>query len=185
MGIQNTTPKANPAWIFTVPPARGWTRAGISLPPRGNNALQIVATSCGAGGVDLSGAYCAASNGDVEPASPCPGVALPLRAFDSCGAPSSGGGGGGGEGGGGNGPAEASGALVGVIAGSVSGAALLALAAGLALRARARARAAARAGKLLSVRAGPPRFRRAPSFGVRAVIAHTLPQTLSVRRSRP
>jgi len=179
MGVQNTSaPRANPAWIFTVPPARGWTRGGLSLPPRGTNALQIVATSCGAGGLHESGAYCATSNGGAEPASPCPGARLPLAAFDSCGAPAAGGG---------AAPGGAAGALAGAAAGWLAATALLAaLAAGAAIRWRATA-AARRAGVKGVVATPPPgaaRLRSRQPSAVRAVIEHTMPAPLQGRRQR-
>ena len=167
MGIQNTTPKANPAWIFTVPPAKGWTRAGISLPPRGGNALQIVVTSCGGAGLHPSGAYCAVSNDGAEPASPCPGVPLPLRAYDSCGAPA-----------GGGGLLAGAGAMAGAVVGGVVAAVLL----GAALAWRAAAARGGAGGKSVSLRA-PPSARRAPAV-VRAVISHTLPAPLRERSAR-
>jgi hypothetical protein len=85
LGVPNASSPGGRQWgVPTVfDPSVRWSRAGITLPPRGANVLRIEAV-CGGAGVDASGAFCAETT-RAPPASPCgAGVALPLDAFDSC-----------------------------------------------------------------------------------------------------
>jgi hypothetical protein len=104
--------------VWGIQPMVGWSRGGITLPARGANYLRIT-TDCGSAGRDATGAFCVASNGGREPASPCaPGVALPLAAFDSCGA-------GPGAGPTGSGTAGSASASLSLIAGGAAGGLLI------------------------------------------------------------